>query len=102
MPSGSLCYIRLNSPFLTPSVKAVQSARLKLSLGPSGSLESRTATTWGIFPATSTHAPPFPWLWLLLLHAAATSTHSPPFPWLWLLLSQAVATSTQWPPFALL
>jgi hypothetical protein len=49
----------LKSSFLTPSVKAAQAARLKLSLDPAGSFESRTATTRGMFLATSTQAPPF-------------------------------------------
>ena len=43
-------------------VKAAQSAGVKISFGPAGSLESRTATAAGSVRATSTQAPPLLWV----------------------------------------
>src|SRR5216683_5080767 len=62
MVSGGYGYRGERSAFLTPSVKAAHDARLKTSSGPAGSFESRTATTRGMLPATSTQLPPFPLL----------------------------------------
>src|SRR5260370_3054313 len=53
----------------TCRMKVAQSAEAKIRLGPSGSLESRTATMPGRLVATSTHWPS-PLLWLLLRHWA--------------------------------
>ena len=60
-------------PLAQPRVaarNAAQAARLKTSAGPSGSLESRTATIPGRFRATWTHWPPLPPLRVLVRHTA--------------------------------
>ena len=43
-------------------VKAAQAAGVKISFGPSGFLESRTATAAGTAAATSTQSPPLLWV----------------------------------------
>src|SRR5215467_4719598 len=60
--------VAVNRSALVLSTKAVHASRVKISFGPAGSLESRTAMASGRW-ATSMHAP-LALLWLLLRHWA--------------------------------
>src|SRR6266545_3220452 len=83
------------APPVTLSANDCQVSRGKTSFGPSGSLPSRTATTWPS-SATSTQLPPWALLRLLFRQMAATSTHWP-LPLLQLLLRQGVRNSSDTP-----
>src|ERR1019366_1072564 len=74
-PSASQA--RSNSPVLIPAVNATHSSGVKVSLGPSGSFESRTATAPGRLRATSTQSPALPPLHDDLRHSARLRSISP-------------------------
>src|SRR6266545_1965129 len=67
------------APPVTLSANDCQVSRGKTSFGPSGSLPSRTATTWPS-SATSTQLPPWALLRLLLRQGVRNSSDTPVIP----------------------